>query len=558
MRYFLRWKKHMFRARLGFSFGILVALVSVQFAWVVWLVHLSETDRARSLRAKDALIQYTDLGANKQRLKVWFAQYLLTDIAPIELRDRYLTLMQTSLDVLERLYREDAQDPSALPGERVSRHTLDALVTNFSALRTGILQAQPHIAAKNPAKERAAVWAEMIGVFDMSQGQDMRILIADAITQQGAHSRAAEDAAQASLQRLRMVSLFSILTTVVLSVAFVGYFTVDIRRRLHPLLEGTRALQRGQLEHRIFPAGEDEFGLLGQSFNRMADEIQTHRSNELTQRQRLEQAVEERTLALHQTNEKLRTIDAQRRQFFANVSHELRTPTAAILGESEVTLRRSGHPEAVYQDTLRRVADIARQLGARIHELMQFARESERSSDYEKAPVGLATLVLSTMQRLESLAIQQHNTMVLVGDVQPQWQVYGNAEKLLQALSIVVDNAIRYTPAGGCIELSVAPAVLKGGEALGVWRVQVSDNGIGIQAQEAQALPQRYWRSERARLMRPDGMGLGLSIAAEIVEAHGGTLVLHPRNPQGTQVCIDLPVYSTDTVGYSDAANIGG
>lgn len=549
MRYFSRWKKHMFRARLGFSFGILVALVSVQFAWVVWLVHLSEVDRARSLRAKDALIQYTDLGANKQRLKVWFAQYLLTDIAPTELRDRYLTLMQTSLDVLERLYREDAQDPSALPGERVSRHTLDALVTNFSALRTGILQAQPHIAAKNPAKERAAVWAEMIGVFDMSQGQDMRILIADAITQQGAHSHAAEDAAQASLQRLRMVSLFSILTTVVLSVAFVGYFTVDIRRRLHPLLEGTRALQRGLLDHRISPVGEDEFGLLGQSFNHMADEIQTHRSNELTQRQRLEQAVEERTLALHQTNEKLRTIDAQRRQFFANVSHELRTPTAAILGESEVTLRRSGHPEAVYQETLRRVADIARQLGERINELMQFARESERSSDYEKAPVLLTTLVHSALQRLEALAIQQQNTLVLEGLLPAQGQVLGHAEKLTQMLLIVVDNAIRYTPAGGRIAVSVVSALAQAGP---VWRVQVVDNGIGIAAQEAQALPQRYWRSERARLIRPDGMGLGLSIALEIAQAHGGTLVLEPHPPQGTRVCIDLPVCAIDTIDTID------
>lgn len=549
--YFLHWKKHMFRARLGLSFGILVVLVSLQFAWVLWLVHLSEVDRARSLRAKDALIQYTDLGANKQRLKVWFAQYLLTDQAPIALRDGYLDLMQNSLDVLERLYREDTQDPSALPSERVSRHTLDALVTNFSALRSSILQAQPHIVATNPNKERAAVWAEMIGVFDMSQGQDMRILIADAISLQGVHSRAAEDAAQASLQSLRMVSVFSVLTTVALSFAFVGYFTADIRRRLHPLLEGTQALQWGNLTHRISPVGEDEFGLLGQSLNRMADEIQTHRSNELTQRQRLELAVEERTLALHQTNEKLRAIDAHRRQFFANVSHELRTPTAAILGESEVTLRRSGHPEAVYQETLRRVADIARQLGGRIGELMQFARESERPTDYDKAPVALAALVHNVVQRLEALAIQQHNTVVLLGVVQPQWQVYGNAEKLLQALSIVVDNAIRYTPAGGRIELSVA-------EASKVWRVQVSDNGIGIQAQEAQALPQRYWRSERARRMRPDGMGLGLSIASEIVGAHGGTLALHPRDPQGTLVCIDLPVYSTDKEEFSDATNFGG
>jgi signal transduction histidine kinase len=95
-------------------------------------------------------------------------------------------------------------------------------------------------------------------------------------------------------------------------------------------------------------------------------------------------------------------------------------------------------------------------------------------------------------------------------------------------------------------------------QAVDVWRVQVSDNGIGIQAQEAQALPQRYWRSERARRMRPDGMGLGLSIASEIVGAHGGTLALHPRDPQGTLVCIDLPVYSTDKEEFSDATNLGG
>jgi len=291
----------MFKARLGVWLGVLVALVATQFAVVVWLVNQSELERSRSLRAKDALVQYIDLAANKQRLKVWFAQYLLTDEAPVPLRDEYLQRMQQGLSELERLHGEEAADHSDLAIEKVSRQTLEALRTNFQALRAQVLQAQPHIPHPNPATERAAVWGEMLGVFDISQGQDMRTLIAEAIRLQEAHSRATEAAAKIALARSRSLAIFSILSTILLSIGFVAFFAWDIRRRMAPLLDGTLALQAGRMDHRIATAahGRDEFDRLSQSFNRMAEEIQLHRANEASQRQRLEDAVAQRTQALH-------------------------------------------------------------------------------------------------------------------------------------------------------------------------------------------------------------------------------------------------------------------
>ncbi|ALT76665.1 sensor histidine kinase [Paucibacter sp. KCTC 42545] len=541
----------MLKARLGLWLGVLVALVATQFAVVVWLVNQSELERSRSLRAKDALVQYIALAADKQRLKVWFAQYLLTDQAPVALRDQYLQRMQTALNELERLHREEQADASGLAGEApLTRQPLDALQTNFRALRAQIQQAQPHIPHPNPSTERASVWSEMLSVFDISEGQDMRALIAQAITQQQAHSTAAEAAAQVALQRSRNVAIYSILSTIILSIGFVSYFAWDIRRRMRPLLDGTLALQAGQLEHRIGATGRDEFGRLGQSFNRMAEEIQLHRRNEETQRQRLEIAVAQRTADLHQANAQLLDIDRSRRQFFANISHELRTPTTAILGEAEITLRRSGHAESLYRDALERVASIARQLGARIGELMAVARQSEAGLQPELSLIDLTEPLRAALEQVQATAAQQAHQLQWFNDAQtampsepPQpLMLRGSLDKLTQLFTIVLDNALRYSPAGGQISVETQPA--QGGAE---WQVTISDTGIGMDEQELPLASERYWRSERARAMRPEGMGLGLTIAEDIVRAHGGRLNLLAREGGGTRVLISLPAALTDS-----------
>ncbi|MBB4843723.1 signal transduction histidine kinase [Paucibacter oligotrophus] len=537
----------MFKARLGVWLGVLVALVATQFAVVVWLVNQSELERSRSLRAKDALVQYIDLAANKQRLKVWFAQYLLTDEAPVPLRDGYLQRMQGSLSELERLHAEEAADPSASAIEKVSRETLDALHTNFQALQAQILQAQPHIPHPNPSTERAAVWDEMLGVFDISQGQDMRTLIKEAIRLQEAHSRATEAAAKIALERSRSLAIFSILSTILLSIGFVAYFAWDIRRRMAPLLDGTLALQAGRMDHRIATAahGRDEFDRLSLSFNRMAEEIQLHRANEASQRQRLEDAVAQRTQALHEANEQLLEIDRSRRQFFANISHELRTPTTAILGESEITLRRSGHPEAFYRETLERVAAIARQLGARIAELMAVARQSEDKAIKAKPEslelIALPALLQQALAQQSAAATQQGHqlSLALPGD---GLRLRGSAAKLGQALTILIDNAIRYTPAQGQIRIG-AQRSDEDAQQLHIW---VEDSGIGMAPQDLPRATERYWRSDAARKLRPDGMGLGLPIAEGIAESHGGHLQISCRPEGGCRVLLSLPLAANE------------
>ncbi|MCV2364224.1 HAMP domain-containing protein [Paucibacter sp. DJ1R-11] len=537
----------MFKARLSVWLGVLVAVVATQFAVVVWLVNQSELERSRSLRAKDALVQYLDLAANKQRLKVWFAQYLLTDAAPVPLRDSYLQRMQASLTELERLHALESSDPGDRAIETVSRQTLAALQTNFEALRAQILQAQPHTPHPNPSSERATVWDEMLGVFDISQGQDMRTLIAEAIRLQEAHSRATEAAAQTALERSRRLAIFSILSTIALSMGFVAYFAWDIRRRMAPLLDGTLALQAGRMEHRIAVHGRDEFDRLSLSFNRMAEEIQLHRANEASQRQRLEDAVAQRTQDLHAANQQLLEIDHSRRQFFANISHELRTPTTAILGEAEISLRRSGHAESVYREALERVAATARQLGARIAELMSVARQGEDSLQGERQPIDVPALLQQALEQQRGAAAAQGLDLQLQGDALELLQALpgqglqlrGQAAKLGQALTILLDNALRYTPAPGSVFLGARLDLATPQPRLVLC---VEDSGIGMAPEELGRAQERYWRAEAARRLRPEGMGLGLAIAADIAAAHEGRLELQARTEGGCRACLILPL----------------
>jgi len=240
----------------------------------------------------------------------------------------------------------------------------------------------------------------------------------------------------------------------------------------------------------------------------------------------------------------LREIDHSRRQFFANISHELRTPTTAILGESEITLRRSGHPEAFYRETLERVAAIARQLGARIAELMAVARQSEdnKAIEVDAELIDLPALLQQALDQQSAAATQQGHQLALALPLPTDVKLRGSAAKLGQALTILIDNAIRYTPAEGQIRVG-AQRAHEDTQRLHIW---VEDNGIGMRPQDLLRATERYWRSDEARKLRPDGMGLGLPIAEGIAQSHGGQLLISSRPEGGCRVVLSLPLAQDD------------
>jgi heavy metal sensor kinase len=227
---------------------------------------------------------------------------------------------------------------------------------------------------------------------------------------------------------------------------------------------------------------------------------------------------------------RLEAAFVQVRRFAADAAHELRTPLTALRGELEVGLR-ADRSSTEYRRVLESALESVERLVRLAEDLLVLSRAS--AGGVQRAdPVDLEALVLGALDAGARLALGRGVT-VRLGAVAPA-VVKGDAVALERALLNLVDNAVRYTPAGGKVELSAA--VMDG------WvEISVQDSGPGIAAADAERVFEPFVRLEASRAAEPAGTGLGLAIARSIVSGHGGTLTLKSRPGAGSRFTIRLP-----------------
>ena len=217
----------------------------------------------------------------------------------------------------------------------------------------------------------------------------------------------------------------------------------------------------------------------------------------------------------------------RQRDFIADASHELRTPLTLLRADAEVLLRgrdRMAPDDAELLDDI--VIETSRMDHLASH-LLMLARLDAGQLHLEYEAVDLHDVATTVAQRVASLAAER-DVQVDIGHSSPV-RVLGDRLALEQALLILVDNAIKYTPAGGAVTISVSSA----GETASL---EVSDTGVGIDPEHLPRLSERFYRVDRARARESGGVGLGLSIARGIARAHGGTLQIGSQPGQGTTV----------------------
>ncbi|MFN7152796.1 MAG: ATP-binding protein [Acidovorax sp.] len=538
----------MYRARLSLAFAALVALVCIQAAFVYWGANRVNDYAQHSRLASDIQSELLDLSANKQRLRVWAMQRLMNTDAQPEQRDRLVAAMVASATNLDDLVQRDLalwteiarRDGVSMPAE------VPQLVGVTELLHDNIQAVQARLAQLVPLEQGAdfpALWGELTQVFDMARGRDLRELINGAI----AHQRAAVPVARAATERgldvLRGQAIGMALITLALAAVLALHLTRRLQRPLDRLLEGTQALQAGALDHRVATGSHDEFDRVAQHFNAMAAELQQHRARADAARRGLEDAVQARTQELSAAHDTLQRLDQRRRQLFADLGHELRTPATSIRGEAEIALRGGDKPVEEYRQTLARIVGGVDQLTRVIHDLLLIAKAEADQLVMHPAPVDLRALLGDASEQAMALGAPQ--------GVQVQWledqrgvdgvealptgpvAVYADADRLRQALMIVLDNAVRYSAPGTTVRVGLR------GAPDGV-QVVVRDEGIGIDADELPRVFERFVRGRRARAHRADGTGIGLSIAHAIVQAHQGEIDVDSAPLQGTVVRITL------------------
>jgi heavy metal sensor kinase len=305
-------------------------------------------------------------------------------------------------------------------------------------------------------------------------------------------------------RRLLIQLAFAIPVAVALS-ALGGYLLT--RRALGPvdrMTQAAAAIGGDDIGARLdVPAIEDEVGRLGRTLNQMLA--------------RLHGAIE------------------QQRRFTADASHELRTPLSIMRSELDVAIRSSQTTKSA-RTVLESARDEVSRMSRIVEDLMTLARIDEGAYPLARARADLSALSHDVTERFKRSAHDKRITTSFDGET-----VLVSVDEALvgQLLANLIDNAVKYTPAGG----SIAVSVIKNGQDA---RVAVQNSGSTISEEDQSRVFDRFYRTDKARSRAQGGAGLGLSISKWIAEAHGGTITVQSDPATGTTFIVSLPLEETD------------
>ena len=509
----------MIRSRLTITFAALVLLAIMQGVFTFWATSSAAHHAQQSVVATSMLNHYLELGANKQRLKVWFAQSALAGDAPETTKTALLKNMSRSLEELQKLAPMNA----ALNRDNGdSEHdALQLLAQNFSVLKVSAqaVRFQPM------AGDQSNAWKNLIGIFDRSDGRDVRPVLEQAVVRQRATSDLAKSQLADALARMRTASLLLAFISVALGVFAVVYFIKRMHQPFDALVQAATAIAQGNYAHRASVGADDEFGQIARQLHATAIKLEASRSQSQSLRQGLDDALAVKTADVTRSHEALLRIDSRRRQFFAEVSHELRTPVTVIRGEAEIALRATHHDAPYYRASLSRIVEATADLSRRVEDLLQLAKTNNQHYAMKLQPTYLSVVVKAALSQITAVAANRNIAITQTSEViTPEAEyamIHADKDRLQQVLTIVLENAVRYSESPGQVSVGIHVDT-----AAGTANITVIDQGIGLSESESLAAFERDFRGEKARQMRPDGVGLGLSIAQAIIIAHDGQIDL--------------------------------
>jgi two-component system OmpR family sensor kinase len=530
----------MFARRLTLALAALACAAMLEGLAAMWALSVANDHVLRGRVASDIQVAFKDLTVLKLRLRNWFTQAQLDPATATEPALKFQEEMRLALERLQALSARavslDRDD--ATRAEHLQRQ--DALVVlseSIAGLKIAVSQLRP-MAAGTESRE---AWQVASNLFDVSRGRDLRLLLAESVEREAAAVARERAGADRALRWMRGLLLGTTAAIAAAALLLALAFSRALRRPLDQLNAGARALQRGDLAHRIAQDGPDEFSAVARSMNTMAEELADHRARETQARQQLEAQVAARTGELKGALEALQQVDARRRQLFADISHELRTPTTVILGEAEVTLRGRDRPADDYRAALLRIVSTSRQLGSVIDDLLSMARSDMDALALNRHALDLDEPLQQAIEQARALA-HERGIKVLgpqadLGDL----PVMADPQRLRQLLLLLLDNAVRYSHPGGVVELLVQRTPERDDGSV-LCEIRVVDHGIGISADDLPRVFEHTFRSEQARQHRADGSGLGLAIGRVLARAHGGDIRLESQPGHGTTALLYLPL----------------
>ena len=306
-------------------------------------------------------------------------------------------------------------------------------------------------------------------------------------------------------QTVGITFIFALLVALLMGLWLVS----RIVRPVKEMVSVAEAISKGDFSRHITVKTNDEIGALAEAINLMNTKL----------RELFTEATKYETL---------------RRDFVANASHELRTPLALIKGYVETIKEDRKEDRDKMQEFLAIIDRNVNQLNNLVRDLLELSHLEYQKGIALIKPCNINEIIKSVLDDLEPFAILKKQTIVknIPLDI-PSIQT--DAELLRKAISNLLDNAIKYTPEEGMIEITVAP------EADNV-TISVKDNGIGIPAEDLSRVFERFYRVDKSRSREMGGTGLGLSIVKHIVQTLKGEVSVQSATDKGSTFTIRLPL----------------
>lgn len=344
---------------------------------------------------------------------------------------------------------------------------------------------------------------------------EIRRLFARVLAAENALATKSAMAANDEAERAVALAAMFLLASATVIALFGLYLARSIGRPVRQVAHGAARLAAGELDLRLPETGPGEVGELTRSFNVMAERLSRGRRE------------------LEEQNDLLRQSEQLKSELVSIVSHEVRTPLASVLGFTSLLLQRD-----VDVETRRHYLGIvdaqARRLAALLDDFLDVQRIEEGRLPLTQEVVDVAA-VLRDQTQLFTAQSARHRLQLTVAD-QPL-AVHGDAGRIAQVVGNLLSNAIKYSPEGGVV-------AVVGEQRNGSVRVSVSDEGLGIPADQQARIFTKFFRGDAAA-SGISGTGLGLAFARAVVEAHGGQIAFTSDEGRGTTFWIELPAAVT-------------
>ena len=233
----------------------------------------------------------------------------------------------------------------------------------------------------------------------------------------------------------------------------------------------------------------------------------------------------------------LERVERMRRDFVINVSHELRTPLASIIGYAETLMDGAVHDPSNNERFVRILWQNAQRLSQLTSDLMTLSQIEFKSLEFEFGKQSMSKLLRLAVEGMRPVA-ERNSLQLSMQPVRSDLTVECDSSAIHQVLANLLDNAVKYTPAGGSVVVGVVERETK-------LAVYVRDTGIGIHADHIPRLFERFYRVDKARSRELGGTGLGLAIVKHLVQAHDGTIWVESELGKGSTFWFALPYVRT-------------